>query len=947
MTIVKPSDNGILKANLPYFNLAVTDIKLQCFSLAKLTFIERFKGLHLKRRSPLDVLIRPDSQYGGGYNGTKAENVSALLPAILEYCGNPSGNVMWTMAGKVEHLPYHKVHDDLKQRTICYPPGHFDILAKTLFEPFTEAFLEMEKQDPTGCAYTKSIHGGGFHAMINPLSSMRFLCKGDISGFDRSHIKEIWDVIEEVMKMIFPVADHPIIAYVLGEMWKSLVFMPNGEVVFMLKLKSGSPATTFMNCLVHLFIFMYMYYRGVSDTRSVQQSLPCDGTLCKPADQVTWSTIYEVLRPLYYGDDHVLGTDDAVMATFSWRSVIYAELGFKLKKEDDYVVANPKGVVPPELTFLGNSPRRVSGRYVPVGNCEKYAQVFLVQSPNSSPMARASQLYSYCLMSCFDDYWFGVFKRAYYTLAYNALLVLPPQAVFQDMISGGEAFFLPPQRHGDVPVSIPVKNLWMDVRSTKTQSTRRGNSQVSNSLPCTPGNSAEASLVQIGNLDSRLSNVASRHKQRRERIAEHTKHKKHHKRPQERRKNSQGENARARGGERADPIQRHPRESKKGGSESRGTAPGKPGVPRLDMVRYQEPRFDALEDGTRAHTPLARGNIGVAHSYSHGKNRSPTFTKYRSKEWMGHSGIVFTGSELFDTFTDVGTQQNVIPTMVLPLAPTLFVGTKLAEQAKLWQFWRVREFKLRFISALPTTIAGQLFLAYLDDVEQDIFAGPNTGFLRKISALKNIKQFQAWESHSMVVRWEDEETPWNYSLMNGEDRLQTQGMLAAGIAIPVGIPGGNPIGPYGLVEIEYTVEFCDSTVDSKDAVTNYAQSAKTLGQGSSGAVVPTANNSATLAFTGPFWEDCTAFIIQFMNNPGNGLGDVPTLRPASAQTGSNTVTITQGTVLYAMRQSPSATAFLLFDHCPSDTANDPLVWESAYGAVFTTTYIVRPAAIEL
>jgi hypothetical protein len=944
MTIVKPSDNGIFLANKPYFADNPTNVCEKAFGLASETFRERFKGHSLAPNHPLDVLVRPESQYGGGYDGTKGENIGRLLPAILDYCANPSGKVMWTMAGKVEHLPEHKVRDTLKQRTICYPPGHFDILAKTYFEPFIDLFLELEKSDPTGCAYTKSIHGGGFHDMMAPLQSLPFLAKGDIHGFDRSHLKRIWGEIREIMHGLYGKEHHAKIDYILDEMWDSLVFMPNGDVVIMPKLKSGSPATTFMNCMVHLFVFMYMYYRGVSDCRARDNNLPITVSHLVPGDLVSWSQIYKEMRPLYYGDDHVLGVIVDFMATFAWRSRVYAELGFTLKKEDDLVCVNKTGIISPELTFLGNSPRLVGSRYVPVGNCEKYAQVFLVQSANSSEMARASQLYSYCLMSCFDDDWFGRFKAAYYRLSYHNLIDLPPQKIFQDMMSGSESVFTsPPEQHG-AGTTLPVKMLCMDERRKEAQTARPGHSKVHNGVSRPPGGVAEASLVQIGNLQSRLANVASRHRERSERVAERKRHKhQKHKGP---RKATQGPDEGASGSERPIKVQGHARKSPQGGIQSGGTAAGKPGFPRLDLVRYQEPRYHIAEDGSRTHTPTARGNIGIARSYSHGKNRASSFTKYRSKSWVGHQGIVFSGSELFDTIAGFNSQTEASPTMVLPLAPLLFQGTKLAIQAKMWQFWRFRRFRLRFISSLPTTSSGQIFLAYLDDVEQDIFAGPNTEFLRRISALKNVKEFQAWQSQSLEIEWKDEETPWSYAEMNGDDRLQTQGMVAAGYTIPVDT--GGPSNTWGLVEIDYEVEFCDQIVEANSAATKYVQTGKSLGVGTNGTSNPASGTQAALAWSGPFWEDCTSFIVEFTSTPTNTALDTCFLRPLSSMDPTyNSVTITQGTVLYAIKSSSTASSFYLFNHAPSSNADDPLVWNASLSAPFTADYILRPASIEL
>lgn len=965
VTIVRPSNNGVLKANLPYFEERKTSIKEQAFANAASTFMSYFDGQTCVQKDPLEVSVNPDAQYGGGYDGTKSKVIRDNLQMILNFCSSQRRNrVMWTMAGKVEHLPYQKVFRDLKQRTICYPPGHFDILAKTLFEPFTEMFLNLQALDPTGCMYTQTIFGGAFDHMLKPLETFRWILKGDISGFDRSHLKRIWDVIKAVMKKVFPQSAHSDIDYVLEEMWNSLVFMPNGDVCFMERLKSGSPATTLMNCLVHLFIFMYMYYRGVDDMRRIalDENIDeeTDDECIDEDDIVSWAEIYKMIRPLYYGDDHLLATNHRLIASFKWRSRIYGELGFTLKKEDDLVHQIENCLIPPKMTFLGNSPRKINGSYRPVGNCEKYAQVFLVQSANSTEIGRAAQLYSYCLMSAFDDEWFIKFKRAFQRLGCSSYITLPSQRAFQLLISGEESFLLPPvistEAYWLESSSKPVKIIVSDFMDGKTSQSRPRNTTIPDRVPRSPGSAATASLVQAGNLESRLLHIAARREQRSERILEAKRHKRKHGRSQiEREKQAQKRHpvpdARIGGSSDAHAIQRHSGASSQRGSPSKGPANREPRVPGLGVVRYQEPRQHSAGVRAGATSPSDGDNIGIATYHSKGKERASNMTRYKSKNWMGHSGIVFEGHELLDT-ANAFAQATTAPFLMLPVAPSTWVGTRAQLQVRQWQFFRVRKLELAFTSSLPTTQAGELFLSYLSDVEQDIFVGANASFARKIMSLNSVKTFNAWQSQVLHVEW-PETTPWTYALMNGDDRLQTQGSLVFGAMVnPFPLATILSMSMMGILEVRYVIEFCDQIVDASADPTYIVQATAPLGVGTAGGgTVSVANTVATLgavAANMATFRTADIFLVEIARVTGTPISSslydqsvVPNLTTAFLPTA--------GTCLYAMRDATdtAGNTLRLFSHVPTDYQDDPLVWSATNAAGMSVDYLIRPYNDEL
>ncbi len=414
-----------------------TNIHEDCWALMTETYLERFRGYQLEPLALDDVKVNPDGQYGGGITKTKAQVIKENYPMIKAYFENPESfpPPVWTTSGKKEHLPTQSILGKLKQRTITYPPGHFSIVASSYIDPRTDLFLELEKTDPTGCCYTESIFHGGFHKMMMPIEKFDYKFKGDLEGYDRSHIFRFWQNYVASCRLLYKPEHHKRIEFLFYNYYYALVAMPDGDVVLLTRHKSGGPGTTDINCDVHHQAFIYLFYRRL------KEHLGRDLTM---ADRVSNRQIWNTARMLYYADDNTGSTNDQRFASYEFRSMAYAELGLKLKREDDLVVYSP-GRIPECLTFLGNSPRLIDNRYVPVGNGIKYRGVFMCQGPNSNNTQKAAQLFSYMLMTCFDDEFYYGFRDAFFRLHLQSEIQLPERWQMQRFVAGGESFFsLPP-----------------------------------------------------------------------------------------------------------------------------------------------------------------------------------------------------------------------------------------------------------------------------------------------------------------------------------------------------------------------------------------------------------------------------------------------------------------------------------------------------------------------
>lgn len=415
-------------------------IDQHCFQQATASVSELFDSCRLAPISHLEVLVNGEGQAGFDTPGSKADAIASGYRTLLTFLGDPDPplrQLIWTAMGKVEYLLLLKIIEEGKQRNITFPTWLFDIRAKRYLQPFAEWFSLHCRA--WGCAYGTSNFFGEFHRMVEPLCEYRWNGKDDISGFDRHQSYQLWQPIIDIVKRAFG-SEHGVeIDWIFHNMYWSPVHMPNGEIWVMPRLKSGSPLTTIMNCLVHMIVISYMYHKWLRVTNRLRTA------------HTPWVSMNRDLYVLFYSDDHLYASNDDLLASHEFRKQCYADLGLTLKTSEAVVVRRI-GSLDSRLSFLGASPYSLRGRYVPVYDGEKLLSCFCCQTRIDMDKI-ASQLFSYMILTAFDPKYFPLFKRIYLTLGCDKYITLWPDSQFRNFVSGFEVSFsldLPPG------VTLPV-----------------------------------------------------------------------------------------------------------------------------------------------------------------------------------------------------------------------------------------------------------------------------------------------------------------------------------------------------------------------------------------------------------------------------------------------------------------------------------------------------------
>lgn len=410
-----------------------TRLNPECWDAAQRMVLALFEDCRLFPISHLDVLVNPKAKAGFGFPETKAVAIRTHYSHLLSYLKRAHPDTTWTAMGKSEYLPLEKIRIG-KQRNITFPAWDFDIRAKQYFQPFADWFVTHCKQ--WDCAYGTSNFFGEFHTLMSPMMDYRYHGKGDVTGMDRSHPYEAWLFLSKLFSSVFPPEYTVEIDALLHEMFFSKVHMPNGEIWILPRLKSGSPITTVINCIVKMLAIAYTYCRWL-----------CYKNSFDPKVTPSWRSMRRHQYVPFYSDDHLWATSDPVLGSHAFRKECYADLGLSLKDEDAVEVSRV-GFLDPRLTFLGASPKWVGGQYVPVYNGEKLLACFCSQT--SVDMQKiASQLFSYIILTVFDDHYYQLFKRMFRDLKCHQYFHLWDRLTIRRFVSGSECFLsgLPDEIH--------------------------------------------------------------------------------------------------------------------------------------------------------------------------------------------------------------------------------------------------------------------------------------------------------------------------------------------------------------------------------------------------------------------------------------------------------------------------------------------------------------------
>lgn len=346
-------------------------------------------------KHPQNVEIKEHTQPGYPWSkmvSKKGDVLANCRDAINSYVKKPSGTVLWTAMGKMnEILPMKKVKSE-DCRTLIYPPVHFLVFTACFFDEFDD----MLKSGTGWSAFGFTPQHGGYNELFQMLDKYIYKGKGDISKFDRS-IHEFLDRIAmDIRRRTSSNPSDPRWNFLIENTVVKWVILPNGLVVIIIGMASGRRDTTGTNTLVHTIVQFY-------------HCIKCYRIL---GYEPTYEMIVKDTLFKNFADDHVFGTNIALIADFETRKKHYAELGFTLKAEDDLETDSAL-----DLTFLGGKATLINGQYVPMYNKEKIFDILSVY-PNLDSAQAEQRFLALMRLACADESAYLTMRSVYHKL-YN------------------------------------------------------------------------------------------------------------------------------------------------------------------------------------------------------------------------------------------------------------------------------------------------------------------------------------------------------------------------------------------------------------------------------------------------------------------------------------------------------------------------------------------------
>jgi hypothetical protein len=300
---------------------------------------------------PLYGTCRIFEQYEITYDGTKSPGVPYVwmgcrtkLQAVRKFLSHAEYfwynahkldiPVFWRVSGKEEMLPIEKTSvDDI--RTFMFPPWTYHFYGYRMYDMQNEMFKNKlwSPMWPFFVGFDK--HHGGYNRLAEILNRFDFKREGDSRRWDASMAQLLFDTVKRVRwNMYIPSCQTPENKQRHDYFYKNIVFslllMATGQV---LRKKggnpSGSPNTTYDNCMGHLKVKAYSYFRTFPDH--------------EPLDFLT--KVFSAM----YADDYLDAMLRSIASTWTHEAAIrgYAEWGVVLKP-NHVESENLNG-----LTFLG------------------------------------------------------------------------------------------------------------------------------------------------------------------------------------------------------------------------------------------------------------------------------------------------------------------------------------------------------------------------------------------------------------------------------------------------------------------------------------------------------------------------------------------------------------------------------------------------------------------
>lgn len=317
------------------------DVAKRFFSFATGTCSsEHWRDCHTKRPAAAGHLEK--SLLGCKNKGDIIDNYAAELDWYQKYAHVVDLPVLWTASGKEEILPDTKVEDGVC-RTFTFPGGFYAIGTSGLYSGMKNLFkmFAMCPQWPfkVGCVFAR----GGFNSMVEAMEGM-LVIQSDVSKWDGSYRLHVHQFVQEVIKLFKEdYGDFDDWAATKG--YYSIVLLPNGQVVLVLRKKSGDPFTSHANCIGHFLVICLWAMRVASETRQDPLVVLRECVWCLYADD-TMNGVPEKYR-------------EFTSYEFMQKCYTYAKMA--IKPPPHYTVfEGPVGA-----TFLGAKVKRAYGMYVP------------------------------------------------------------------------------------------------------------------------------------------------------------------------------------------------------------------------------------------------------------------------------------------------------------------------------------------------------------------------------------------------------------------------------------------------------------------------------------------------------------------------------------------------------------------------------------------------------
>jgi len=298
--------------------------------------------------------------------------------------------VLFTQCGKVENLKEKKIlAQDIRGFTVA--PFEFFVSKARMSQDLNHKMCQPEFYKNSPIKHGINLMDGGFFDLLKKLCKIpnSKIGEGDAVKWDSSSSREMLEICKRLRfecwdkKGMSEEEWHARMDYYYEQIVSSYVILPTGQVLQKnLGQPSGTTNTTDDNCIMHLFMWCYMW------RKLHNRSLYVDFN----------RKVYLAL----YADDHIFSVDqDLGFHPYEVRQPLYAEFGVGLDKAKDLVTDDPDG-----HTFLGMKARwdPKHENYVPIFDPFKATNVMMKnESQKVDVSAIWSRCYSIALLTCYDE----------------------------------------------------------------------------------------------------------------------------------------------------------------------------------------------------------------------------------------------------------------------------------------------------------------------------------------------------------------------------------------------------------------------------------------------------------------------------------------------------------------------------------------------------------------